>query len=685
VNGGVSCAYLRDGTARTPAEVPAIPASWTALPFGGPQSCRGSWHVAQAVRPDADSVVSKNSLRPSAVRVAALGWSPGSRVAAAGRQDDNTLAARPTATPHPIHATGFNRARRALRCGVGRPTFSRMHALKRSSALFAIASLFALDGCGRMRTSPPSATLQTVRDSVKTIVVIYAENRSFDNLFGKFPGANGLRTVLGSDGRPTSAYMPQKDRDGVSVLPTLPPTWRGVTHTGVQPVVTQAQSAGLPNAPFAIETGFERSAKVTLSTSTITRDLWHRFFENQMQIAGGRNDGFAAWSDAGGLTMGGFDYSSSAMFRLAREFVLADNFFQGAFGGSFLNHQYLICACAPVYPGADTAPAKPTIAELRRDASGNYLPVLATATNSPASALDGPPVFANSGNLTPANFFGDGQFYAVNTMQPAYQPSGNAPSRTAGSSLLLADPLRPTTLPPQTEPTIGDRLSARNVSWAWYGGSWNAAVADGPRDAASREVIYRSSRTGIATPDSVDFQAHHQPFNYYAAFDPAAHPAYRAGHLKDYEDLVAAAANGTLPSVAFYKPEGLYNQHPGNTNLMNGDARIADLVGKLQSSPQWKQMVIVVTYDEFGGAWDHVGPPKGDRLGPGTRIPAIIISPFAKKGTVDHTQYDTGSVIRLISTVFGLDPLRGITRRDSALVAAGGRAMGDLTNALHFR
>ncbi len=86
-----------------------------------------------------------------------------------------------------------------------------------------------------------------------------------------------------------------------------------------------------------------------------------------MQIDGGKNDGFAAWSDAGGLAMGYYDNSRAALYALAREFVLADNFFQGAFGGSFLNHQYLICACAPEYPNADTAAAKPSITLLEQD------------------------------------------------------------------------------------------------------------------------------------------------------------------------------------------------------------------------------------------------------------------------------------------------------------------------------
>jgi phospholipase C len=95
-------------------------------------------------------------------------------------------------------------------------------------------------------------------------------------------------------------------------------------------------------------------------------------------------------------------------------------------------------------------------------------------------------------------------------------------------------------------------------------------------------------------------------------------------------------------------------------------------------------MLIVITYDENGGFWDHVAPPKGDKLGPSTRIPAIIISPFAKRGYVDHTQYDTGSILRFIARRWGLSTLPGIAARDAALAAHGEMPMGDLTSALDF-
>ncbi len=155
--------------------------------------------------------------------------------------------------------------------------------------------------------------------------------------------------------------------------------------------------------------------------------------------------------------------------------------------------------------------------------------------------------------------------------------------------------------------------------------------------------------------------------------------------MKDYSALLADAAAGRLPAVTFYKPQGNLNQHAGYASVAEGDAHIADLVAKLRASPQWQHMVIVITYDEFGGAWDHVAPPHGDLLGPGTRIPALIISPFAKRGTVDHTQYDTESILRLITRRFDLDVLPGITLRDKGLAAHGAPPMGDLTNALELR
>ncbi|MYM91610.1 acid phosphatase [Rugamonas sp. FT82W] len=496
-------------------------------------------------------------------------------------------------------------------------------------------------------------------NNIKTIVVIYAENRGFDNLYGLFPGANGVPGVNPSS---TSAYVPQKDFDG-STLPTLPPTWGGMTAAGQSVVISQAQTVGMANKPFQID---DAASPLFLAQSTITRDLVHRFYNNQMQINGGANDKFAAYSDAGGLAMGYYDGSKMKMWDIAKQYALADNLYIGAFGGSFLTHQYLICACAPQYPNADTSVAKGSIAKIDVDAKGNFVRLTPSAT-APSSVLNGAPAYANDGAITPAD--ASGMFYAVNTMQPPYQPSSNSYAAD-DSTRLYADTTKANTLPPQTQKNIGDLLTGKNIDWAWYAGAWKDTTA--AATAAPRGV----------TGNPPNFQFHHQPFNYFANMDPVKNPAYRAAHLKDYDSqFVADAANGTLPPVAFYKPQGNLNQHPGYASVADGDAHIADVIAKLKKSPQWKNMLVIVTYDENGGFYDHASPPKGDKWGPGTRVPAIIVSPYVKKG-VDHTQYDSASILRAITRRFSLPVLDGLSTRDKALAANGAKPMGDFSSAL---
>ena len=176
-----------------------------------------------------------------------------------------------------------------------------------------ILLLAALAACAGLTHEASSAGL----DDVNTIVVIYAENRSFDNLYGFFPRANGLAQL-------TPADYTQRDRDG-SVLKGLPPIWEGLTAKAVEPAVTQAQTEQLANAPFAIDDpkGFN------LPLGVATRDLWHRFYENQMQIAGGRNDRFVAYADSGALVMGYYASARLPLWDVAKQYALADNFFMG--------------------------------------------------------------------------------------------------------------------------------------------------------------------------------------------------------------------------------------------------------------------------------------------------------------------------------------------------------------------
>jgi phospholipase C len=403
---------------------------------------------------------------------------------------------------------------------------------------------------------------------INHIVVIYQENWSFDSLYGHFPGANGLDQAGPS--------TPQVDKDGTPYS-TLPQP----LNTTFSPAVPDPRfPADMPVAAF--------DTTKFVGPNQLTGDLVHRYYQEQYQINGGKMDKFVAWSDAAGLVMSYYDATSMPEGKLAQQFTMMDNFFHSAFGGSFLNHQFLICACAPTWP---EAPAS-IVAQLGPDG-----------------------IMTKDGQVTP-----DG--YAVNTSFTVNSPH---PSNITDTSMLV---------PQQTAPTIGDRLNDANVSWAWYSGGWDTALL------------------GHADPL---FQFHHQPFAYFANY--ADGTPGRAAHLKDEGDYYVDVQSGNLPSVTFIKPLGPNNEHPGYATLLSGQQHAADLVTAIQNSPYWQDTAIIITYDEHGGRWDHVPPPVIDRWGPGSRVPAIVISPFAKKGFVDHTEYETDSILKLIEERWNLEPL----------------------------
>jgi phospholipase C len=487
-----------------------------------------------------------------------------------------------------------------------------------------IAATLVVTGCA-LGPSPPIAGL----GKIEHVIVIYAENRSFDHLYGLFPGANGLANA-------TPEQYQQVDRDG-KPMAELPPAWKGKEPDSAFPY-------RMANKPFRLD-----AQPLALPLSQQVRSPVHKYYQNIEQINGGRNNRFAAVSDAGGYTMGYYDGSKLPMWQWAREYTLADNFFMAAFGGSYLNHLWLICACTV---RDDNAPAS---WRAQVDERG----WLKRRPDSPVSAIDGD-VLTFDGDVTPDGF-------AVNTMQPPYQPSGIPPAKGGDAHLVGPSPTGPLhMLPPQTQKTIGDTLSAKGVSWAWYAGGWNAAVKDGMQPPeAKRTVIYNRDKGSIV------FQPHHQPFNYFVRLAPGT--AERERHLKDYKVLVAGIERGELQHVVFYKPQGSLNQHPGYTDVLSGDTHIAELIAKIKNSRLWATSAIIVTYDENGGFWDHVAPPPGDRWGPGSRVPAIIVSPYAKRSHIDHTVYDTTSILKFITLRFSLEPLPGVRAN-----------VGDLTAAFDF-
>jgi phospholipase C len=311
----------------------------------------------------------------------------------------------------------------------------------------------------------------------------------------------------------------------------------------------------------------------------------HRFYQQIFEIDGGKMDRFVAWGATGAAPMAYYDLTPTVLGRLARQFTLCDNFFHSAFGGSWLNHMWLISSRTPAWPDA------PESVRIILDANGNLV---------------------KDGIVTPDGF-------AVNDVFELGE------------------------FPEQTTPTIGDRLSEGGISWTYYAEGWQGFLA--------------------GDPDPF-FALEHVPFAYFAAYAPGTPGA--AAHLRDETDFFLDLRRGRLPAVAFVKPTDANDLHPGVSTFARGLDEIARVTRAFQASRYWRDGVLVITFDENGGYWDHVPPSTIDRWGPGVRVPAIVVSPFARRGFVNHAPMETASILKFIEERWRLAPL---TDRDARAIS----------------
>jgi phospholipase C len=525
-------------------------------------------------------------------------------------------------------------------------------------------------------------------DRVGHIVVVYEENHSFDNLYGGWEGVNGVaaadaaHTTQVNQAGAAFTCLPQND-----VNLTSPPqpvtchdTMTATPFDGNFPnapfviddfITPQDTTCPIPGAPFQ-PNGIKNGSG---QPGGCTRDLVHRFYNEQFQIDGGKQDRYTLGSDAEGLTQGVYDTRALPIYQYLHarrhpSYAIADNFFQAAFGGSFLNHQWLVAAATPVFANAVQDGGDN---DLHSRVDSNGMP-----TSTPFYTATGPVKDAQltakcDGLGKPGVLCGD---YVVNTTQPWDQPY--APG--------TPDARR---LPPLTNPTIGDRLSEKGVDWAWYSGGWSNANGNvgepGWTNGSGPACADPAALAAAKYPNCPDklFQFHHQPLAYFKSFG-AGTPA-RAAHLRDEQEFLGLAQDSgrkcLLKPVSFIKPIGAENEHPGYASAHSGSSHLVDLLRSIQGSRCAKDTMIVVTYDEFGGQWDHVRPPgqaggpdgPSDLHGPGTRIPALVVAPGLKRDfSVDHTSHDTTSVLSTIEQRFGLQPLTDRDARAASLASVFG-------------
>lgn len=425
-------------------------------------------------------------------------------------------------------------------------------------------------------------------EKINHVIILYLENHTVDNLYSGMPGVNGVNSPGGA--------IVQVDRND-KPYETLPPVVVSLRYDGFGSPINTLPGLpdprfpkDLPNKPFLIDP--------IVPNNVLVGTPVHRFYEHILQINGGKMDKYVAWTDVGGQVMGHYDTTRLPFYAYAKQYTFADNFFTAAFGGSWLNHMWLVCACTPKWenPPADFV-SKPVF-----DAAGKLIGV---------NDDDGNDVVSPDG-------------YAINTGVDSFYPPHTS----------LPDDQR---LPPSDFPTIGDRLTAAGVSWGEYTGGWQDFI-DGR---AEQPLPF------IAQP----------PINSHLYFKPYGPGMPGREHLRDSEDFVQDLINGNLPSVTILKPEPAFDEHPGYSIVQEAEEHGVLQVQAVQLSKYWNDSVIFITYDDFGGWYDHVAPPVIDRWGPGGRVPLLVISPWAKKGFVDHTLYDTTSLLKFIETRWNLAPL----------------------------
>jgi acid phosphatase len=546
-------------------------------------------------------------------------------------------------------------------------------------------------------------------NTVQHVVVIYEENHSFDNLYGGWERVDGLAqadaahtTQVNQAGTPFQClYMDDINLQAQSAANPGAPlgtTCNDTTtatpfpsHFTNEPFTiddylspTDTTCPPSPLVAFSSPNGFKRG---TGSPGGCTRDIVHRFYEEQFQLNGGQQNRYMLQSDAAGLVMGVYDTKALPIYSYLHQpghpkYAILDNFFQAAFGGSYLNHQWLVAAATPTCSAGNGCPANAAHAVLDRNGSptlsappaSNRPPGMGALYVSPDAGLVNGPLTQVCGLPTTIAGLACGD-YSVNTQQPAFQPSGLFGAK----------------LPAQTNPTIGDRLTGKGVDWAWYSGGWSNANGNvGDPGWTNGAAADPSTTTGCSDPN-VDpgvshwpecpdnlFQYHHQPFNYFTAFSTAttAGQANRTAHLRDEQEFIQLANGSTshcdLKPVSFVKPIGEENEHPGYASEPNGSDHLVSLLQAIENSKCKENTMVVVTYDEFGGEWDHVPPPgqgndngPHDQWGPGTRVPALVLGPHLKGPfVVDHTEYDTTSILATIEQRYGLAPLGS---RDAAV------------------
>jgi phospholipase C len=501
---------------------------------------------------------------------------------------------------------------------------------------------------------------------------------------------------------PTGVQPPFDKQFSNAQLATLEPAFEksdlSLLRTGATsapgtsgPDTRVANYAMLPNTVFPL-TGR------TLQYDSYTGDMVHRLFHMWQQSdcnvqnatpanpSGCLNDlypyvGIARGDDSGSNAMGFYNVQhgdAAVLKKLADAYSSSDNFHQSVMGGTAANHMALGTGDAifwtsfngqstpPIGTIANPDPQSPTSDKYKVDKQW-------TNCSDPAQPGIAPVIdYLKSLPYEPAPNCEPGHYYMINNLSPGFLPNGQIDTASIASG---------SKVPPSGLRTIGDALNEKSISWAYYGGGYNAAVrvANGSKDSDDLFLAFNYC-------DICNFES------YVSSIMGDANQ--RSQHIKDATDFFDALKSERLPAVAFVKPDSMVDGHPASSKLDLFEAMLENIVDKLTSNPRlFKDTALFVAFDEGGGYWDSGYFQPLDFFGDGPRIPFIVVSPYSRGGRMVHTYYDHVSILKFVERNWSLRPLTARSRDNLPNpTSAGGNpyvptnspAIGDLFDIFDF-
>jgi phospholipase C len=496
--------------------------------------------------------------------------------------------------------------------------------LKRvAAACVALIYVVFLAPAGTVRAQ--SSADATTATPIKHLVILFGENVSFDHYFATYPKASN------PPGEP--AFTPVAGTPAVNNLATA--------HLlANNPNYTNSANGSDAAEPFRLD----RSQANTKSQS-------HAYTAEQLAYDGGKADLFPKYTGKGtpggagafgtrGQVMGYFDGNTvTAMWRYAQHFAMSDNAYTDTYG--------------PSTPGAIDV------------ISGQTDGLLPITSSKPASTMTKSSYYVNDGQ---------GGLTLISDVDPATDICSK------GDEVFMAGR------------NIGDLLNDTGISWGGFMGGFNLGITN----ANGTTSCARSTHSEIVGADIKDYTPHHNWFAYYPSTANSTHARPSsvsaigrtlaadgtrdpANHAYDLDDFSAAVKAGNFPAVSYLKASSYQDAHPGDSDPLDEQTQMVTLINFLEQQPDWKSTAVIVTYDDSDGWYDHAeakvtspsfdavdqvdgpgtcgsgsadaglaGKPVNGRCGPGTRIPFIVISPWAKVNVVAHTPISQASVIRFI-------------------------------------